>query len=118
MRKVTGRKRRHKVLRKKIIGTQDRPRLCFSRSNKNIYAQLIDDMQGRTLLALSTSSRGLKNKVGSGGNLKAAEVFGEEFGKRAIEKGYTKVVFDRSGYLYHGRVKVFADAARKGGLVF
>ena len=117
MKKLTGRLRRQKVLRKKIMGTAERPRLCVSRSDMNLYAQLIDDIKGCTLLALSTSNGAVKGKV-KGGNVKAAEFLGAEFAKTAKEKGYSKIVFDRAGYLYHGRIRAFADAARKNGLDF
>jgi large subunit ribosomal protein L18 len=117
MRKVKGRKRRHKVLRKKIIGTAERPRLSVTKSNKNFYGQLIDDMKGRTLFSLSTNASELK-KAGYGGNVKAAARLGEEFGKKAKKGGFSKITFDRAGHLYHGRVKAFAEAARKSGLIF
>lgn len=118
MKKVMGRERRHKIIRKKVIGTKDRPRLCVFRSCKNLYAQLIDDIKGHTLFSLSTNASDLKNKLRYGGNLKAAQVLGEEFAKQAKEKGFGKITFDRAGYLYHGRVKAFAEAARKNGLIF
>ncbi|MBL7156876.1 MAG: 50S ribosomal protein L18 [Candidatus Omnitrophica bacterium] len=118
MKKVTGRKRRHKLLRKKLIGTKDKPRLCVGRSSKNMYAQLIDDLKGQTLFSLSTNTAEVKNKVAYGGNIKAAEFLGAEFAKRAKEKGFNRIIFDRAGYLYHGRVKAFAEAARKNGLAF
>jgi len=116
--RLKGRERRHRVLRKKIIGTDERPRLCVTRSSKNLYGQLVNDMEGKTLFSLSTGAGDLRKAVGYGGNVKAAAKLGEEFGKRAKVKGFGKVVFDRSGYRYHGRVKAFADAARKGGLIF
>ena len=118
MKKLSGRKRRHSIIRKRVIGTPDKPRLCVFRSNKNFSAQLIDDMKGCTLASLSTNSAALKEKVSYGGNRKAAQALGEEFAKLATKKGFTKIVFDRAGYLYHGRVKEFADTARKHGLVF
>ncbi len=118
MKKVTGRKRRQKLLRKKIHGTKEKPRLCISRSHKNLYAQLVDDAEGRTVFALSTGSKSTGSKPAYGGNVKAAEALGEEFAKNAKSKGFAKVVFDRAGYKYHGRLKAFADAARKNGLVF
>ena len=118
MKKLTGRLRRQKVLRKKIIGTSEKPRLCISRSTQNLYAQLIDDMKGITIIALSTHGKELKGKVTKGGNIKAAILLGEELAKKATNKGVGKVVFDRAGYLYHGRIKAFADAARKNGLIF
>ena len=108
-----GRIRRHERLRKKITGTLERPRLAIYKSHKGIYAQLIDDMEGKTLLSLSTM-----NLPGGGGNIKAAIALGDEFAKRAVVKDIKKVTFDRGGYLYHGSVKAFADAVRKAGLDF
>jgi len=118
MKKLRGRKRRQRILRKKIFGSKEKPRLCISKSNQNLQAQLIDDIKGQTLLALSTSNKEFKKKVSSGGNVKAAKVLGEEFARIAKEKGFGKIVFDRAGHLYHGRIKTFADSARKNGLIF
>lgn len=118
MKKLTGRKKRHRVVRKKVIGTAEKPRLCVTRSSKNLYGQLVDDMKGHTIFSLSTNSREVKNTVSYGGNVKAAAALGEEFAKRAKAKGFAKIAFDRAGYRYHGRVKSFAEAARKNGLVF
>ncbi|MBN1353687.1 MAG: 50S ribosomal protein L18 [Candidatus Omnitrophica bacterium] len=118
MKKIKGRVKRHLVIRQKVIGTPERPRLCVFRSNKNIYVQLIDDVKGRTLLSLSTNSKELKNKPAYGGNVKAAALIGEEFAKKAKAKGFGKVVFDRAGYAFHGRVKALAESARKNGLIF
>ena len=118
MKKLKGRQKRHKVIRKKVIGTRERPRVCIFRSNKNLYAQLIDDMKSQTLFSLSTSSGQLKKSLSSGGNVKAARALAEEFAKKAKEKGFERIVFDRAGYLYHGRVKAFAETVRKNGLVF
>lgn len=118
MKKLKGRKRRHRILRKKLIGTSEKPRLCVFRGSKNFYAQLIDDIKGCTLFSLSTLSKSVKNKIGYGGNVKAATLLGEAFAKNAKDKGFGKIVFDRAGYLYHGRLKAFADAARKNGLIF
>ncbi len=118
MKRLQRRKRRHILIRKKIAGTPEKPRLCVFRSHKNLYAQLIDDLEGHTLFSLSTNRAEFKNKFGRGGNIKAAESLGTEFGKKAKEKGYSKVVFDRAGYLYHGRIRAFAEACRKSGLIF
>ncbi|MCQ9206287.1 MAG: 50S ribosomal protein L18 [Omnitrophica bacterium] len=118
MRKLIGRKRRHKILRKKISGNNERPRLCITRSNKNLSGQLIDDTVSRTLFSLSTNAPDFRSKLSYGGNVKAAVLFGEEFARRAKAKGFGKVAFDRAGYRYHGRLKAFAEAARKNGLVF
>lgn len=110
------RKKRHARVRAKLSGTQARPRLNVYRSNKNIYAQLIDDENGVTLANASTVDKELK--LDSTGNVEAAQKVGELIAKRAIEKGVKAVVFDRGGYLYHGRVKALADAARENGLEF
>ncbi|WAA12409.1 50S ribosomal protein L18 [Fervidibacillus halotolerans] len=110
------RKKRHMRVRSKISGTAERPRLSIFRSNKHIYAQLIDDTKGVTLV--SASSLDKEFDIDSTGNKEAAAKVGELIAKRAIEKGYKVVVFDRSGYLYHGRVKSLADAARENGLEF
>jgi len=109
--------RRHKRIRKKVLGTQDRPRLSVFRSLKNISVQLIDDENNSTLLTCTTQQKEIKEQV-KGANAKTAALLGELVAKKAKEKGIEKVVFDRGGYLYHGRVKAVAEAARKGGLVF
>jgi len=106
--------RRHVRVRTKISGTADRPRLNVFRSNANIHAQLIDDVKGVTLVAASSVELKLEN----GGNVEAAKAVGTEIGKRAKKAKIKEVVFDRGGYLYHGRVKALADAARDAGLVF
>lgn len=110
--------KRHRRILLKIKGTQDRPRLIIFRSLKNFSAQAVDDINNRTLFSLSTLDKEVKDKFPYGGNVKAAGFLGEVFAARAKEKGLTCVVFDRAGYLYHGRVKTFADALRKGGLKF
>lgn len=102
----------------KIYGTTEKPRLAVHRSLKNMNAQIIDDTRNKTIFSLSTTAEPIKQKFPNAGNLKATEFFGETFGRMAKEKGITKVVFDRAGFLYHGRIKVFADSARKGGLIF
>lgn len=109
------RKKRHARVRSKISGTAQRPRLNVFRSNKNIYAQLIDDVAGVTLVSASSQEKGFE---GSGNNVEAATKIGETIAKRATEKNITAVVFDRGGYLYHGRVKALAEAARENGLEF
>ncbi|WP_026486955.1 50S ribosomal protein L18 [Caldanaerobius polysaccharolyticus] len=111
------RKKRHLRIRKKISGTPDRPRLCVYKSLKHIYAQLIDDTQGKTLVYVSTLAPELRGKV-KGCNINSAKAVGELLAKKALEKGIKKVVFDRSGYVYHGKVKELADAARSAGLEF
>lgn len=110
-------RRRHRV-RAKVSGTAERPRLCVTRSGKNIYAQLIDDVDGRTLLSASSIDKELRSAVEGGSNIAAARQVGEALGKRAKEAGLTRVVFDRSGHLYHGRVKAVAEGARSAGLEF
>ena len=106
---------RHKRVRGKISGTAECPRLNVFRSTKNIYAQIIDDVKGVTLVAASSLD---KEFNGNGGNKEAARKVGEMIAKRAAEKGITEVVFDRGGYIFHGRVKELAEGAREGGLKF
>jgi large subunit ribosomal protein L18 len=118
MTKEQSRAARHKRVRKKVFGTPDRPRLNVFRSLKHIYAQVIDDYSGKTLAAASSADKELKGKVASGGNMTAAKSVGQLVAQRAAGKGVKAVVFDRGGYLYHGRVKALADAAREGGLEF
>jgi len=116
--KNKSRLRRHVRVRKKISGTAERPRLNVYRSSKHIYAQLIDDVKGVTLAAASTLDKELRDQIENGGNVEAARKVGELIAKRAKTAGITKVVFDRGGYLYHGRVQALADAAREAGLEF
>jgi large subunit ribosomal protein L18 len=110
------RRRRH--VRRKIVGTVERPRLTVFRSSKHIYAQLIDDLTGVTLAAASSSGKEAAAKVPYGGNVKAAAAVGKQLAEAAKTKGITKAAFDRGHYRYHGRVKALADAAREGGLQF
>ncbi|MFD1708096.1 50S ribosomal protein L18 [Siminovitchia sediminis] len=110
------RKKRHARVRTKVSGTGARPRLSIYRSNKNIYAQLVDDEKGITLASASTLDKELN--IESAGNVEAAQKVGELIAKRAAEQNIKSVVFDRGGYLYHGRVKALADAARENGLEF
>ena len=112
------RQRRKKHVRKKVSGSPDRPRLTVFRSHKNIYAQIVDDVAGRTLVATSSNDNPMRQSVGYGGNAQAAQAVGEALAAKALEAGIKKVVFDRNGYAYHGRVKSLAEAARKGGLEF
>lgn len=112
------RKKRHRRVRQKVYGTPERPRLNVFRSNKHIYAQIINDESGHTLVAASTLDKELKDKLTSTGNKEAARLVGELIGKRALEKGIDSVVFDRGGYLYHGKIKELADGAREAGLKF
>ncbi len=111
------RQRVHDRIRKKIIGTNERPRLNVYRSLNHIYVQVIDDLHGKTIVSASTAE-GKKGERRSGGNLAAAKSIGKLVAERAKAKGIDKVVFDRGGYLYHGRIKALADAAREGGLQF
>ena len=111
------RKRRHRRVKSKIFGTSVKPRMCVYRSLKGIYVQIIDDEAKMTLLSASTLSGELKDKI-KGNNLSAAKAVGELVAQKAIEKGIKDVAFDRGGYLYHGKVKALADAAREKGLTF
>ena len=108
------RTRRHERVRTKISGTPARPRLNVFRSNAHIHAQIIDDVNGKTLVAASS----VEMKLDNGGNVEAAKAVGAEVAKRALEANITEVVFDRGGYVYHGRVQALADAAREAGLKF
>lgn len=110
------RQKRHLRSRKHISGTAERPRLNVYRSLSNIYAQVINDVTGETIVAASTLETGSKENYG--GNIEAAKAVGESIAKKALEKGIKEVVFDRGGYLYHGRVAALAAAAREAGLVF
>jgi len=111
------RRRVHERIRKKVLGTAERPRLNVYRSLNHIYVQVIDDLKGTTLVSAS-SAEGKKESRTSGGNLAAAKSVGKSIAERAKSKGIDKVVFDRGGYIYHGRVKALADAAREAGLKF
>ena len=108
-------KRRQRRVRAKIFGTAERPRLTVHRTNAHIYAQVIDDEKGVTLVSASSKDKGFSNY---GGNIEAAKAVGAAVAKRALEKGITEVVFDRGGYIYHGRVAALAEAAREAGLKF
>lgn len=117
--KIEGRIKRHRRIRRKIIGTKERPRLSVRRSINHLYAQVIDDMAGKTIVQMSTLSPEMKDKMPkSAGNVKGAVLLGTVLAEKCKKEGVTKVVFDRAGYMYHGRIKALADAARKGGLVF
>ena len=107
--------KRHKRVRAKISGTAERPRLSVFRSESNIYAQIIDDVAANTLVAASSVEKGFE---GNGGNIEAAKKIGATVAERALQKGIEEVVFDRGGYIYHGRVKALAEGAREGGLKF
>lgn len=110
------REKKHARIRNKVNGTAERPRLSVYRSLKNIFAQIIDDVNGVTLVSASTIEK--NDKVEAGSNIEAAKIIGERIAKKALEKGIETVVFDRSGYIYTGRVKALADAAREAGLKF
>jgi len=112
------RERRKLRVRRRVTGTPDRPRLTVFRSNQNIYAQIIDDVAGRTLVASSSRDKQVRGGTPYGGNKSAAETVGKALAEKALQAGIKKVVFDRNGYAYHGRIKALADAARKGGLEF
>ena len=112
--------RRHRRVRKRVVGTEERPRLAVFRSSKHIYAQLIDDTAARTLAAASSLQPDLRKELGEAGaaGCSAASAVGRRLAEKALVHGIKTVVFDRAGYKYHGRVKALADAAREGGLVF
>ncbi|NLL87717.1 MAG: 50S ribosomal protein L18 [Firmicutes bacterium] len=112
------RKRRHLRMRKEVIGTPERPRLSVYRSLNHMYAQIIDDTEGKTLVAASSVEPELRNKLSNTKNKVAAKEVGLLIAKRALEKGITKVVYDRGGNIYHGRIAALADGAREGGLEF
>lgn len=116
--KIARRRRRKKRIRRRVFGGPERPRLTVFRSHKNIYAQIIDDAAGATLVSASSASSDVRGKIAYGGNKSAAAAIGAELAEKAASAGIKKVVFDRSGYAYHGRVAELADAARKGGLEF
>ncbi|HUU80118.1 MAG TPA: 50S ribosomal protein L18 [Acidobacteriota bacterium] len=111
--------RRKKRVRKKVRGTPERPRLCVFRSLKHIYVQVIDDSTGKTLVEESSLSKDLAPKIGkNGANMKGATAVGATIAERALQKGIKKIVFDRNGFLYHGRVRALSEAAREHGLEF
>jgi large subunit ribosomal protein L18 len=115
------RRRRHKRVRQRIAGTTSIPRLCVFRSLKHIYAQIIDDDAGQTLVSASTLDKDVRAELAElegQGKMDQAKVVGRRLAEKALSKGVKQVVFDRGGYVYHGRVKALADASRKGGLVF
>lgn len=114
--KSKNRQRKHFKIRKRVVGTKERPRLSVFRSAKNVYAQIIDDGTGTTLVSASSKEKGFAGS--SGGNVAAAVEVGKLLGKRALEKGIKKVVFDRGGYVYHGRVAGVAQGARESSLEF
>jgi len=117
-RKIEGRQIRHVRVRRVVKGTAERPRLAVFRSLSHIYAQVIDDSLGRTLVAVDSRAPEFRQRLASGGNVAAAKVVGELIAQKAKAHGISQVVFDRGGYQYHGRVKALAEAARAGGLTF
>lgn len=116
--KLRKRLTRHLRIRRKVIGTGERPRLSVYRSLKHIYCQIIDDIEGKTLASASTQSTDIKTQIKYGGNIIAAEIVGKKIAEEAKKKGINKVVFDKGGYKYHGRVKALAESARKHNLSF
>ncbi len=116
--KVFMRLRRKKRIRKRVFGTSERPRLTVFRSAKHIYAQIVDDSIGHTIVAASTLSKDVRDKVKGLKKVEAAKVVGKALAEKALEKGVKKVVFDRNGFKYHGRVAALAEGAREGGLEF
>ena len=110
--------KKHVRLRNRFSGTAERPRLAVFRSNNHIYAQIIDDTVGNTLVAASTMEKAIKDELQYTDNVAAAAAVGTAVAKKALEKGITEVVFDRGGFIYHGKVQALADAAREAGLVF
>ncbi|MCY0901021.1 MAG: 50S ribosomal protein L18 [Firmicutes bacterium] len=116
--KEAGRARRHQRIRRKLSGTPERPRLNVFRSEKHIYAQVIDDVTARTLVTASTAEKDARVQMPRGNTVEAAQFVGKLVAERATAAGISSVVFDRGGYLYHGRVQALADAAREGGLQF
>ncbi len=110
--------KRHKRLRTKLSGTTEAPRLAVYRSTKHIYAQIIDDVKGVTIVSASSIDKDMKKDLAHGGNIESAKAVGEAIAKKALKAGVKDVVFDRGGFLYHGRVAALADAAREAGLNF
>lgn len=110
--------KRHRRILLKMQGNAQRPRLVVMRGLKNLHAQIIDDTKGKVLFSLSTQDKAIREKVSSCGNVKAAQILGEAMAARVKEKGIQQIIFDRAGYLYHGRIKAFAEGLRKGGLQF
>lgn len=112
------RKRKHKTIRKRVVGTAERPRVCVNRSLKNLFVQVINDVESKTIFSFSTSDKEFKASASKENKVTQSEKLGEFFGKKLQEKGVKKVTFDRAGYLYHGRVKALAESLRKSGIEF
>jgi large subunit ribosomal protein L18 len=117
-RSTVARRRRQARIRARVRGTEERPRLCVFRSDKHVYAQIVADTSGRTLLAVSTRSPELRGQLKKTADVQAAKQVGLLAARRCLEKGISRVVFDRNGFLYHGRVRAVAEGAREGGLAF
>jgi large subunit ribosomal protein L18 len=116
--RASERRRIHKRIREKISGNLNRPRLCVYRSLKYLYVQIVDDTNGKTLASASTAEKDVRGELKQGGNIEASKLLGKAIAQRAKAKGIEAVVFDRGGYLYHGRIKAIAEAARETGLRF
>ena len=116
--KELSRLKRHRSIRMRMQGTKDKPRLVIKRSINNLFVQVVDDTQNKVLFSYSSANKEFKQKAGNPGTVKSAELFDQAFAKLAKEKGISKIIFDRAGYLYHGRVKAFAENLRKGGMEF
>ena len=116
--RIKNRKERHKRVRKKVKGSAERPRLAVYKSASHIYAQLIDDVKAHTIVSISTVDPTFKGKMSSTGNIAAAKLVGQILGERARDKGLERVVFDRGGFIFHGRIRALAEAAREAGLKF
>lgn len=116
--RIEVRREKHRRIRRHIVGTAARPRLAVFRSNNHMYAQIIDDAEGKTLVAASTLQKDVKAQLEKTNDVAAATLLGTVIGKKAIEAGITEVVFDRGGFIYQGKIKALADAAREAGLVF
>ena len=116
--RIERRRRIHYRIRKHVNGTAERPRMVVFRSNKHIYAQVIDDIQGKTLAAAASNDKELAAQCKGKSGIETAAIVGKAIAQRALDKGITTICFDRGGYLFHGRVKSLADAAREGGLIF
>ena len=110
--------KKHYRMRRHIVGSQDRPRLCVFRSNLHMYAQIIDDAKGATVASASTLDKEVRDNIAKSSNIEAAQYVGKVVAERAVNNGVSDVVFDRGGYVYHGRVKALADSAREAGLKF
>lgn len=116
--RIEVRQEKHRRIRRHIVGTAQRPRLAVFRSNNHMYAQIIDDTEGKTLVAASTLQKDVKSQLEKTNDVAAAAYLGTVIGKKAVEAGITEVVFDRGGFIYQGKIKALADAAREAGLVF